>query len=119
MKIPLSELEAQFRTIGTNDAGEKVYKPVDSIDDAQGVWFLCPLCFEKNHGPVGTHLVGCWFNGRGVPADETPGPGRWNPSGTGLHDLTFVPPGAVSVLLTGGCGWHGFIVKGHAQDTPT
>jgi hypothetical protein len=63
---------------------------------------------------AGAHFVLCWFKDRGVPDTQDPKPGRWNPSGTGLHDLTFVPPGAVSVLLTGGCDWHGFVKNGDA-----
>jgi hypothetical protein len=80
---------------------------------AQGVLFLCPLCFKINNGPIGTHSVICWFKGR-VSDDLEPGPGRWNPQGTTIDDLTFVPPGAVSVQLLGGCNWHGFIVNGDA-----
>lgn len=84
---------------------------------ADGVMFLCPKCFQENlskkgDGSLGTHSVICWFTG--VPREVSPGPGRWNPSGTSLDDLTFVPPGAVSVLLTSGCGWHGFIRAGAA-----
>jgi hypothetical protein len=85
------------------------------ITQAQGIVFLCPKCFIANSGPIGTHSVICWFKNRGVPDGMHPKPGRWNPSGTGLDDLTFVPPGAVSVLLTGGCGWHGFVTKGDAS----
>lgn len=86
---------------------------VDSLQEADGVWFLCPKCFSANGGEVGTHMVGCWFVGK-VPDWVEPNPGRWNPSGTGLADLTFVPPGAISVLLTSGCGWHGFVKDGDA-----
>lgn len=91
------------------------YVKVETLAEAQGIEFLCPLCFAQNKGEVGTHGVVCWFNGRGVPDTATPGPGRWNPSGHGLDDLTFVPPGAVSVqLLGGGCKWHGFVAGGRA-----
>jgi hypothetical protein len=82
--------------------------------DTQGICFLCPLCFATNHGEVGTHSVICWFHGRGVPDELDPKPGRWNPSGSSIDDLTFVPPGMTSVLLTGGCGWHGFVKNGDA-----
>jgi hypothetical protein len=88
---------------------------VDALEDADGLWFLCPKCFADNGGPIGTHAVLCWFVGR-VPDDLDPKPGRWTPRGTGLTDLTFVPsPGrSHSVLLTGGCGWHGFVSDGNA-----
>lgn len=84
-----------------------------SLAEADGIMFLCPKCFADNTGKVGTHSVICWFVGK-VPDDVSPKPGRWNPSGTGIDDLTFVPPGAVSVLLTAGCGWHGFVKNGDA-----
>lgn len=115
--IPLSRLEAAFyRSIpnGDPDGGDWICTPVENIADAQCVQFLCPKCFAANNGSVGTHWIKCWFNGRGVPDHYLPGPGRWNPSGTGLHDLTFVGPGATSVLLTSGCGWHGWIENGQA-----
>ncbi len=86
----------------------------DEMAGADGIIFLCPKCFERNKGSVGTHSVICWFVGR-VPDDADPKPGRWNPSGTGLDDLTFVGPGAASVLLTSGCAWHGFIKDGKAD----
>jgi hypothetical protein len=89
---------------------------VDALAEADGVMFLCPKCFAKNTGPVGTHRVICWFVDR-VPDDVDPKPGRWTPRGTGLSDLTFVPSAdrSHSVLLTGGCGWHGFVASGDAS----
>ena len=91
----------------------KSFKHVYSLADADGVRFLCPRCFADNKGPVGTHSVICWFTDK-VPSDLDPGPGRWNPSGTGLEDLTFIGPGATSVALHDGCRWHGFVSKGEA-----
>lgn len=56
----------------------------------------------------------CWFEGK-VPDDAEPKPGRWNPTGTGYGDLSFVPgKKSNSVLLLGGCAWHGFITNGEA-----
>lgn len=91
---------------------------VDSIDEAQGVIFLCPKCYSDNEGSVGTHAVICWSRSRGVPEHAVPGPGRWKLVGTSLGDLTLdgdAPGGggARSVLLSGpGCGWHGFVTNG-------
>lgn len=96
--------------------GPVAYIPdVDTLAEADGVWFLCPKCFAANGSAVGTHAVICWFVGR-VPDDVDPKPGRWTPTGTGLNDLTFVPSAgrSHSVLLTGGCGWHGFVDAGNA-----
>jgi hypothetical protein len=89
---------------------------VEALAQADGVWFLCPKCFAAHDGRIGTHAVLCWFTGK-VADDVHPGPGRWTPSGTGLDDLTFIPgepPRAISVALTGGCGWHGFVSHGQA-----
>lgn len=115
----LHELDARFVKVhvGASDEhfpnGRPSMEYIETLADADGVWFLCPKCFEANKGPVGTHMVGCYFVGK-VPDWLDPKPGRWNPSGTGLDNLTFVPPGAVSVLLTAGCGWHGFVRNGEA-----
>lgn len=85
------------------------------MQDSDGVMFLCPKCFVDNgNNRIGTHSVICWFVGR-VPDTMTPGPGRWNPSGTSINDLTFVEPGAVSVKLESGCCWHGFVKNGEAN----
>ncbi len=89
---------------------------VDTIAKADGLLFLCPKCFAKNGGPVGTHSVLCWFVGK-VPDDLDPKPGRWTPSGSGMEDLTFIPSAgrSHSVLLTGdSCKWHGFVANGDA-----
>lgn len=84
----------------------------DSMADAQGVLFLCPVCYQANGGAVGTHSVLCWFRGRDVPDSETPGPGRWNASGATFDDLSLSP----SVHLSGaGCGWHGFVTNGEVS----
>jgi hypothetical protein len=110
--MKLTDLEAEFLKIESPTS----FRMVDSLAEAHGVSFLCPKCFAANGGPVGTHTVICWFNDRGVPSDLDPKPGRWNPGGTGLHDLTFVGPGAASVLLQSptGCRWHGFVKNGDA-----
>jgi hypothetical protein len=83
----------------------------------EGVMFLCPKCFVENKGPIGTHVVVCWSESAGAPAEAIPGPGRWKMDGTSLHDLTLnadPPRGARSVALNGGCGWHGFVTDGNA-----
>lgn len=95
---------------------------VDTIAEAQGIWFLCPKCFDKNGGRQGTHGVICWSRSRGVPDSAVPGPGRWKIEGTGYDDLTVnadPPSTARSVALKGNCwpgeggaGWHGFVTNG-------
>lgn len=108
----LRALEAQFLIV--ND--DRSFSFVSELAEAQGILFLCPKCFAKNHGNIGTHSVICWFADRGVPDDLHPLPGRWIPEGKGYDDLTFVGPNAASVLLTGGCNWHGFVCNGETTD---
>jgi hypothetical protein len=116
MKYKLAtDLEAKFlKVLPKDDEGHNWFQSEGvTLAEADGIRFLCPKCFETNHGPVGTHSVICWFAGK-VDGELDPKPGRWNPGGTGLDDLTFVPPGAVSVQLMGGCNWHGFVANGEA-----
>ena len=89
---------------------------VDTLAEADGVMFLCPKCYAANGGARGTHMVICWFEGK-VADDVDPKPGRWNPTGTCLADLSFVPGRkSSSVLLLGeGCQWHGFVANGDAS----
>lgn len=110
--MTLLDLEAEFCVIESPLS----FRLTDNLSEAHGVMFLCPVCFQKNGGNVGTHSVLCWFNGRGVPVDRTPLPGRWNPAGTGLDDLTFVGPGAMSVQLNGGCGAHFMVEQGRVRN---
>lgn len=116
----LRQLDAEFLKIVPAPDGEMgTHFLTEGVPVAQadGVMFLCPKCYRANSGPVGTHRVLCWFVGK-VPDSLDPKPGRWTPRGTGLDDLTFVPgnpPRAVSILLTAGCGWHGFVRQGSAD----
>jgi hypothetical protein len=112
--MKLTDLQPRFLTIESRAR----YKMGDSLAEAHGIDFLCPKCFQANGGSVGTHHVICWFRDRGVPDDLDPKPGRWTPQGTGYEDLTFVPgdpPMAVSVLITSGCNWHGFVQNGEVS----
>lgn len=81
--------------------------PVPDLAQAQGLWLLCPACFQKNGGAVGTHMVEVTFRDRGAQDNQgsqsrNGGPSRWAMSGTGLHDLSLSPS------VDCGC-WHGFI----------
>ena len=101
----LSVLEPQFLKI--TSPGH--FLRVDTIQEADGVIFLCPVCFKSNNGRVGTHSVICWQPH--VPR-VSPYSGRWRFEGTGYGDLSLVA-GSSSILLTGpGCGAHFFIRDG-------
>ena len=81
---------------------------VSRQQDAQGVRILCPKCFTENGGPVGTHSVIVLFKDRDIPPEAMPLMARWEVSGNDFNDLTTTP----SILINGGCGWHGFITNG-------
>ena len=101
----LCELEPQFlkRTDDTH------FSNVDLLAEADGIIFLCPVCFASNKGPVGTHSIICWRPI--VPQTTSPTPGRWEFQGSGYGDLTLVA-GSSSVSLQGApCKAH-FFIKG-------
>jgi len=89
---------------------------VQTLAESDGITFLCPKCFKENDGPVGTHGVTCFWRGK-VPDWVAPGPGRWNPAGTSLDDLTFVPlqTGEWVSVSVQGCDAHFLIVNGGCQ----
>jgi hypothetical protein len=112
--MKLATLEPQFLRYEARD-GKESWCDVARIEDAHGIEFLCPGCFEKNGGAVGTPVIVCWSRSRGTPDDARPGPGRWKMTGTAFDDLTLdadPPNSARSVQLTSGCRWHGFVTNG-------
>lgn len=106
--MKLTDLEAKFIRRGDSPGAFRID---DSISGAEGVFFLCPVCFANNgNSNIGVHSVICWSPA--VPLDIEPGPGRWELIGTGVADLT-LKAGSSSVHLTGaGCGAHFFIRSG-------
>jgi hypothetical protein len=96
----LAQLEAAFVRL-LNERGD--FQELPSMAGANGVMFDCPKC--------GAHSVLCWD--RTVAAGIAPGPGRWEMSGTSLHDLTLSP--SVDLSRSGGaCDWHGWVIDGDA-----
>jgi len=93
------------------------FQDVDTLAEADDFVFLCPLCFAKNNGPVGTHMVMVSFAGRNIPDEAgsrgTDGkPTRWTVSGTGLDDLVLTPSIALNPSAppeSKVCRWHGFV----------
>jgi hypothetical protein len=105
--MKLTDLEPQF----LKWIDDTHHQQVDSIAEADGIFFVCPKCFaENNHQRPGVHGVICWEPN--VPQTTNPKPGRWEMIGTGLHDLS-LRAGSSSILLTPpGCGAHFFITNG-------
>lgn len=79
-----------------------------TISIAQGILFDCPLC--------GRHSILAWFRDRGVADDESPGPGRWTPTGTDFHDLTLTPSINLDVKPDSACKWHGWVTNGEVTN---
>jgi len=83
------------------------YRELETVEGAQGVRFSCPM-------PQCGHLVQVYFSnpvGAPVAPDDEPPRPRWHREGTTLGDLTLRP----SINIQGGCGWHGFVIKGVAR----
>ena len=113
-RFRLTELEPEFVTFKNEDGARLIDDA--TRETAHGLRFLCPLCFEKNGGNVGTHSVICWFEDK-VGDDVTPGPGRWKPEGDTLETLSFVPgKHSRSIQLLGGCNAHFFITNGEVHE---
>lgn len=88
---------------------ELLYKRTDNFFEADGLTFLCPKCFIKNNGEIGTHSMICWTPK--ISQTTSPNPGRWNFEGTSYEDLSLIA-GSSSIAITGGCQAHFFIKKG-------
>ena len=101
----LKELEASFLSI----KNEREFWPVDTLQEADGVWFLCPSCYIRNQGGRGTHGVIYWRTH--VPEEIEPGPVRWSFAGTGIDDLTLHPQNTNSQLREE-CQLHFFVHMG-------
>ncbi len=88
--------------------------PQTSLKDAQGMFMACPLCYSKKGNTlVGVHHVEVTFKDCGVKDHQgchnaQGKPVRWEVSGNSFDNLTLTP----SILLQGGCGWHGFVTQG-------
>lgn len=92
------------------------FEDVETLAEADQVQFLCPACFAKNGGSVGTHGVFVSFQGHNIPDEaglrNSEGkPSRWSASGTNLDDLVLTPSIAIGVSNPDikACRWHGFV----------
>ncbi len=83
---------------------------VATLAEAQGIQFLCPACFVKNKGPVGTHYVAVGFRDRGLLDNQSSHnkegkPSRWAVTGNDFTDISTQPS------IDCGC-WHGYLTNG-------
>ena len=83
----------------------RLFLPVATLAEADGIWFLCPKCVAGDG-----HMVRVGFAGKAVPGtyghSKDGQPVLWNiAGGSGLDDLSLTP----SIQLEGGCNWHGFV----------
>lgn len=95
------------------------YRKVNTLAEADGIRFLCPLCWARNGGAAGTHFVLIGFVGCPADAYTLDFDGKhvaWHVSGTGYHDLVLRPsinlddPKYIQVKTR--CRWHGFVGYG-------
>ena len=94
----LVDLAPQFRLYSADRALGKT----DSLAEAQGITFECPVCQSG-------HWILVWFAGKGVPPEAEP-THRWAAGGTGYSDLTLSP--SIDCTVGDPKCWHGFIQNG-------
>jgi hypothetical protein len=114
----LSELEPQFMRYETSD--HQYLRQVDSLAEAQGIQFLCPVCFAAHNGPIGTHYIEVSFANKGVldhqgSHNREGNPSRWSVAGSGYSDLTTTPSILIDPAKPACEGWHGFITDGEVK----
>lgn len=114
--MKLVHLEPQFVQYFEDEIG-RYLRHVPDLGHAHGVQFLCPSCFVRNGGAVGTHLIEVTFSDRGVRDDQgshgrTGAPSRWTVSGTGFANLTLKPSVQIDPAKPACDGWHGFVTNG-------
>jgi len=103
--MKLIELEPEYKL--SNPDGSLV--TVNSLEEANCILFLCPVCYKNNNGPEGTHSIL-------IPNNKTPdglqiNHPRWNMIGSSFEDLTVNP----SISLKAGCNAHFFIKNGNIE----
>jgi hypothetical protein len=114
----LEELEPTFVRYETKEAEYLIKVP--DLKSAQGIKFLCPSCFVKNSGSIGTHGLEVTFSGRGAKDNQGSRnrlgkPSRWNVSGSCYADLTLTPSILIDPAKPACDGWHGFITNGEVK----
>lgn len=84
---------------------QRSFHRVDTLEEADGVWFICPKCFAADR-----HRVKVGFHGKATPGtyghNSKGEPVLWTVAGgTSLDDLQLTP----SIQIEGCCNWHGFV----------
>jgi hypothetical protein len=110
VKVEIWDIRNEDGSTGTKTGDRYYFHQVDKIEEADGIWFLCPKCFKENNGSIGTHSVACW-RPRIPQNDHLTGPGRWELVGTSFDDLSLVA-NPTSVKIEGGCNAHFTVSKG-------
>ncbi len=114
MRVKFTDLEPEWvkycptGLYRSKEDGEQI-----DASNADGIMFLDPKEFDKKGGAVGCSSIVVWFRGK-VPAEASPGPGRWELLDSNFETFTLNP----SIDLTGGGQhpdyWHGWVQKGWA-----
>ena len=117
--MKLVHLEPQFVQYFSEGTAQFI-RHVPDLGHAQGLQFLCPSCYARNGGAVGTHLIEVTFAGKGVPDDRGSHnrkgkPSRWTVTGgSTLSNLTLKPSILIDSAEPACDGWHGYVTDGEA-----
>lgn len=110
--MKLAELGPVFLSLNQNDICQ--FARVEEIEKADGIFFLCPVCFQKNnYSSVGVHGIICWR----PHVEQHPrlsGPGRWEFNGNSMETLSLIA-GSSSISLSNGCRAHFFVKNGNIE----
>ncbi len=78
------------------------------FDQAQSIWFECPVCTGGRSHPVLVSFAAHRLADDQGSQNREGKPSRWQVSGTGIDDLTLHP----SIDCTPSCPWHGWVKNG-------
>jgi len=117
--MKLGQLDPQFVQY-FEDASGSYLRCVPDLVQAQGIRFLCPACFVRNGGNVGTHYIETSFAGRDVKDHQgshnrSGKPSRWTVYGSGYSDLTLSPSVLIYAAEPACPGWHGWVKFGEVK----
>lgn len=103
-------LRHEFRF--TDGVNQNFHRRVKTLQEAQGISFLCPGCLQR-HGNRSMHRIVCWSRTAGASEHVSLGPHRWRLLGTGFRDLTLESePAKGWAIIAQGCIWHGYVTNG-------
>lgn len=102
--LPLSDLGASLVEFTKQPGKLRCLLPGEPVKRAQGLYFLCPKCYDPKHG------ITILFDLESVPKNAKPH-GRWRATPGPISNLTIEE----KIQSPTNCGWSGIISQGRAK----